>query len=178
LHPEEEILKAWKDDYDRIRFFGSQACAVRTAPSAEGPGRKAIRERKPPMGELRVLIVDDSQDWTDSLAVLLQMWGHECRLAYDGSSALSFAAEFRADVVLLDLGMPKMDGYEVARQARQLPELRDAILIAVTGWGRDEDRRRCLEAGFDHFLIKPVPLPDLQEMLAGFARTRQPCPGK
>jgi CheY-like chemotaxis protein len=178
LQPEEEVLQAWKDEYDRIRFFGSQALAIRPALVVDRPGSHGTGERMTPMTELRVLVVDDSKDWTDSLAVLLQMWGHEPRVAYDGSSALSMVADFGADVLLIDLGMPNIDGCEVARQVRQKGELRDTILIAVTGWAREEDRRRCLEAGFDHFLVKPVPLPHLQEMLATLAQTRQGCTRK
>jgi PAS domain S-box-containing protein len=104
----------------------------------------------------RVLVVDDNQDATETLELLLQLWGHEVRIAYEGEGALSQAAEFRPDIVLLDIGLPGMSGYEVARQMRGLPECREAMLVAVTGYGQDSDRRQSKEAGFDHHLVKPV----------------------
>jgi PAS domain S-box-containing protein len=113
----------------------------------------------------RILVVDDNEDSTESLATLLKLLGHEVRTAYDGSSALAAARDFRPDVVLLDIGMPGMTGYDVARAMREMPEVRDAVLVAQTGWGQDEDRRRSADAGFDHHLVKPVDLADLQLLL-------------
>jgi CheY-like chemotaxis protein len=113
----------------------------------------------------RILVVDDNEDSTESLGTLLKLLGHEVRTAYDGPSALAAAREFRPDVVLLDIGMPGMTGYDVARAMREMPEVRDAVLVAQTGWGQDEDRRRSAEAGFDHHLVKPVDVADLQLLL-------------
>jgi CheY-like chemotaxis protein len=90
----------------------------------------------------RVLVVDDSQDGADTLARLLRMEGHDVRAAADGPSALAAAAAFRPDVVLLDIGLPRMDGYEVAAQLRQLPEVRSALLVALTGYGQNRDGAR------------------------------------
>jgi PAS domain S-box-containing protein len=104
----------------------------------------------------RVLVVDDNVDVADSIALVLKLGGHEVRVAYDGPSALVIAEVFQPQVVLLDIGMPGMDGYEVARRLRQQPGVPPALLVALTGWGQDTDRRRSTEAGFDHHLVKPV----------------------
>jgi CheY-like chemotaxis protein len=115
---------------------------------------------------LRVLIVDDNQDGADSLLLLLQAYGVEPRVAYDGESALLAARAFRPDVVLLDIGMPGLDGYEVARRLRRQEGLHDALLVALTGYAGEEDRRRSAEAGFDAHLTKPADLTQLQRVLA------------
>jgi PAS domain S-box-containing protein len=104
----------------------------------------------------RILVVDDNQDAANSLAVLLRLAGHEVRSAYDGATALALAADFRPALVLLDIGMPEMDGYTVARRLRENAELGPLVLVALTGWGQHEDRRRSKQAGFDHHLVKPV----------------------
>ncbi len=96
---------------------------------------------------------------------LLQMWGHDVQIAHDGPSALARAAEYRPDVVLLDIGLPGMSGYEVARKLRELPGPGRPVLVAVTGYGQQSDRRRTREAGFDHHLVKPVEAGQLQEIL-------------
>jgi len=115
----------------------------------------------------RILIVDDNQDSAWSLEMLLKILGSDVETAQDGRSALSAFETFRPSVVLLDLGMPDMNGYEVASRIRQLPQSQDVTLVALTGWGQDEDRRRTREAGFDHHLLKPVNLDALQVLLAG-----------
>jgi CheY-like chemotaxis protein len=104
----------------------------------------------------RILIADDLADSVDSLAMLLQMMGHEVWTARDGIEALAAAEEHRPDVVLMDLGMPRMDGYEACRRMREAPWGRELLLVALTGWGQKEDRRRTAEAGFDHHMVKPV----------------------
>ena len=104
----------------------------------------------------KVLVVDDNVDAADSLSMLLQLAGHEVRVAYLGRDALSQGQQFHPDVVLLDIGMPDMSGYEVARRLRQETWARNVQLIALTGWGQDDDRRQAFEAGFDHHLCKPV----------------------
>lgn len=100
----------------------------------------------------RVLLVDDNRDSADTLAMLLKVLGTEVKIAYDGKSALDALRIYRPSLVLLDIGMPGMDGYDVARQVRQISEFCDLVLIALTGWGQDDDRRRTKEAGFDHHL--------------------------
>jgi PAS domain S-box-containing protein len=104
----------------------------------------------------RVLIVDDNRDFANSLVMLLRMAGHEATAVYDGSAALSAAREFKPHAVLLDIGLPGASGYEVARALRDAAELAPLTLIALTGYGRDEDRDRVVAAGFDHHLVKPV----------------------
>ncbi len=114
---------------------------------------------------VRVLLVDDNVDAAESLAMLLRLWGHEVAVAHDGPAALRAAAAQRPQVALLDIGLPGMDGYELARRLRSQTGLGPVVLVALTGWGQDEDRRRSHEAGFDHHLTKPVELAALQELL-------------
>jgi len=113
----------------------------------------------------RVLVADDNHDAADSLAMLLALRGHETRTAYDGEDALAVAAEFHPDVAIVDLGMPKLDGYEVARRLRADGHGGELRLIALTGWGQDSDRRRARDAGFDAHLVKPVEPTVLEEAL-------------
>jgi DNA-binding response OmpR family regulator len=113
----------------------------------------------------RILVVDDNRDAADSLAFLLRREGSEVRVAYDGMDALGSALEFRPDVVLLDVGLPKLYGHEVARRIRESRGA-EVMIVAVTGWGQEEDRRRTREAGFDHHLTKPVAFEKLRELLA------------
>jgi CheY-like chemotaxis protein len=115
---------------------------------------------------MRVLIVDDCKDTVDSLSILLGIWGHEVRVAYDGASALTTAGSFRPEVVLLDILLPRLNGYQVARQLRQLPEASSAMLVAVTGYAENDDFAKSQEAGFDRQLVKPVELDELQRLLA------------
>jgi CheY-like chemotaxis protein len=114
----------------------------------------------------RVLIVDDSRDGGDSLAMLLRVLGAEVALAHSGRQALDSVKTFQPHVVLLDIGMPGMDGYEVARRIRANPANRDVHLIALTGWGQDEDRQRSADAGFDHHLVKPADVDQLRQLLS------------
>lgn len=114
---------------------------------------------------LRVLVVDDYRDATDSLDLLLHQWGHNVYLAYDGRQALESATKNKPDVVLLDLALPGMDGYAVAREIRRNPELTGMQLVATTGYTTELHRRRAEEAGFNEFLIKPVPPLHLQALL-------------
>jgi PAS domain S-box-containing protein len=115
----------------------------------------------------RLLVVDDNQDAAISLAMLLRLQGHEVRIAHDGATALEAAKEFVPALVFLDIGMPGMDGYEVARRLRQHPSLVNVVLAALTGWGQQEDRRRTTEAGFNYHLVKPAELKALDDVLAG-----------
>jgi two-component system CheB/CheR fusion protein len=129
------------------------------------PREESVSARPP----CRVLVVDDSRDAADSLALLLRVWGHEVRVTYDGPGALDAAREFRPDVLLLDLGLPGMTGYAVAEQLRQVPDLGQTILVAVTGHGQEGDRRRSEQAGFRHHLVKPADPNALRQLLAGLA---------
>jgi PAS domain S-box-containing protein len=123
-------------------------------------------ESAAPRSSFRILIVDDNRDGADSLAMMLRSMGNEPRTAYDGQQALDEAEEFRPDVVLLDIGLPKLNGYEACRRIRERPWGKSVVLIALTGWGQDEDRRRSRESGFDHHMVKPVDPLDLMKLLA------------
>ena len=116
---------------------------------------------------LRVLLVDDCPDTLLSMALLLQLWGHETCEARDGETALELAAVHQPEVILLDIGMPGLDGLEVARRLRQQEQER-TLLICVSGFGREVDRQSALEAGCDQHLIKPVDLDDLRNLLESY----------
>jgi CheY-like chemotaxis protein len=114
----------------------------------------------------RFLIVDDNRDSADSMAMWLKLTGNQTHTAYDGLEAVEAAATFRPDAVLLDIGLPKLNGYEVARKIRQQPWGKTMVLVALTGWGQQEDRRQSSEAGFNGHLVKPVDFDDLMKLLA------------
>ncbi|MBG6078002.1 PAS domain S-box protein [Polaromonas sp. CG_9.11] len=114
----------------------------------------------------RILVVDDSRDSATSLAKLLNLTGHETHTAYDGLQAVEAAATFRPDVILLDIGLPKLNGYEACRKIRERPWSKDIVIVALTGWGQDEDRRKSKESGFDGHLVKPVDYAVLTKLLA------------
>jgi signal transduction histidine kinase len=120
-------------------------------------------------GKLRVLVADDNRDAAEMLAMLLRMTGHEVHTVHDGDQAVAAANALQPKVILLDIGMPKLDGYSACRQIRSEPWGKTPIMVALTGWGQEEDRRHSAEAGFDHHLVKPVELDDLQALLATFA---------
>jgi len=120
--------------------------------------------RQPSAGR-RILVVDDNHDSAESLAMLLNITGNQTFTAHDGADALDAAAKQRPDVVLLDIGLPTLNGYEVCRRIREEPWGKEMVLIALTGWGQDEDRRRSHEAGFDGHLVKPVNYPALMTLL-------------
>jgi CheY-like chemotaxis protein len=119
-----------------------------------------------PAPSRRILIADDDKDVADSLALLLRVFGHQVLSVYDGPDALAAALTFRPDIIFLDIGMPNMDGYEVARQFRATPEGASTFLVALTGFGRTEDSRRAEEAGFDRHILKPLEVTALKELLA------------
>jgi two-component system CheB/CheR fusion protein len=125
---------------------------------------------------LRVLVVDDNADAVEGLSLLLELEGCEVERASDGPTALAIAQRFAPDVVLLDIGLPVMDGCEVAEKLRAMPQIRQALLIAISGYGQDQDRYRCLTAGFDHHFIKPVRLEDITRVIAEH-RLRKPDTG-
>jgi signal transduction histidine kinase len=135
-------------------------------PLVAGPAMTAAPSRRiQRLPTRRILIVDDSRDGGESLAMLLRVLGAEVALAHSGGAALECVTSFNPDVVLLDIGMPGMDGYEVARRMRANPATRHISLIALTGWGQDEDRQRSAAAGFDHHLVKPADIEQLRQLL-------------
>ncbi len=144
---------------------------VRLPLSAQGREEKGDQDNggpseSAPSSGHRLLVVDDNRDAADSLAMLLRLQGHEVRVAHDGPTALQMATDYRPEMVFLDIGMPGMDGYEVARRLRSQPGLESVRLAALTGWGQEEDRRRSKEAGFDQHLVKPPEPQALDEVLA------------
>jgi CheY-like chemotaxis protein len=120
----------------------------------------------------RVLIVDDNRDAVDSLAQLLRMVGHDVETAYDAGTAIRATTTFQPHIVLLDIGMPQIDGYTAARTIRSQPGGHEIFLVAMTGWGQAEDKRRAMEAGFDLHLVKPA---SLDTLLDTFARANGAC---
>jgi CheY-like chemotaxis protein len=130
-------------------------------------GSSRTRPRGEPRGErsARILVVDDNVDLARGLARLLRIHGHDVQIAHDGPSGLDKAKESKPDVVLLDIGLPGMDGYQVAAHLRQDETVKGATLIAISGYGQEEDRRLAMEAGFDHHLVKPIASEDLIRIL-------------
>jgi two-component system CheB/CheR fusion protein len=147
---------------------------VRTVP---GPASRTDADRRTQAGasslsSRSILVVDDNRDAADSLGMLLELSGHEVHTAYDGPSGLEAMRAHRPAVALLDIGMPGMDGYAVASEARRDPELGCVKLVALTGWGTQEDRRRSKDAGFDHHLVKPVDTSALESLISELAPHR------
>jgi signal transduction histidine kinase/CheY-like chemotaxis protein len=120
-----------------------------------------------------VLVVDDNEASAQTLGWMMEGLGHQVKVATSGQEAIRTAAAFHPDVVLLDIGLPEMDGYEVCKAMRQMPTLKDTVIIAQTGWGQPEEKKRAEEAGFDHHLVKPIELAALQNVLNSFSG--RPC---
>ena len=129
-----------------------------TAASESPPTQKQQKRR-------RLMVIDDNRDAAESMSMLFELWGHEVICVYDGRTALEAAAKFRPDAVFLDIGLPGMDGYEIAERLRDSPQAARAVLVAITGYGQEEDRRRSREAGIDHHLVKPVAPDTLLKLL-------------
>lgn len=119
-----------------------------------------------PKSRLKILVVDDNPDSALSMAMMLSMMGHETRTAHDGEAALTTAEAFRPQVILLDIGLPKLNGYEVAQRIRQEAWGASMFLVAITGWGQDEDRRRSKDVGMNLHMVKPVEPGALDRVLA------------
>jgi CheY-like chemotaxis protein len=133
--------------------------SMANVPAAANDRRPAAPPRR------RILVVDDNRDSADSLALLLTLQGSEVRTAYDGLEAIEAAAAFQPDVVLSDIGMPRLNGYDAARKIREQCRGRKVVLVAMTGWGQEEDKRRSTAAGYDVHLVKPVELAALERLL-------------
>lgn len=139
--------------------------------SNEGPAQNRDEHAvspNPTLHRRRILVVDDNVDAAESLSLLLSLEGHVVRVAYDGPAVLKAADAFQPEVVLLDIGLPRMDGYEVARRLRERPEMEKVLLVALTGYGQDADRRRSQQAGFHAHLVKPADLGALRTLLAHY----------
>ena len=131
--------------------------------TATGAGHQS--PQAPAAATHRILVVDDSRDSAETMAMLLQIGGHTVRVAFDGPSALPAVREFQPDLVLLDLGLPGLTGYEVAKKVQEMTLAHRPMLVAMTGYGQQGDRQRTRAAGFDHHLVKPVDLEMLQQIL-------------
>ncbi len=132
--------------------------------------RPEVDEHPRMPGSCRILVVDDSHDAANSLAVLLKLWGHDVRVCYDGPSAVAAALEAPPDVCLLDIWMPEMNGYQVAERLRRDARLEGTLLVAMTGFAQEWDRPLAAEAGFDYRLVKPVEVATLRELLGRVKR--------
>ena len=130
----------------------------------------SIKTAERPTQPSRMLVVDDNRDAADMHVMLLQMFGHEAQAAYSSQTALEMAVKYQPNFVLLDIGLPEMDGYEVARHLRQHPQTKDVWIIAISGYGQDSDRQRSQEASFDYHLVKPVDSRELRDLLATLAK--------
>lgn len=141
------------------------------------PTRREDQTDGPATTKRRILIVDDNGDAAESLAMLLAINGHQTRMAHDGHEAVQQAERFNPHVVFLDIGMPILDGYETARLIRQQPWGKDMMLVALTGWGQTEDRRRSRDAGFNHHLVKPADPAALMNLLESLGQDEAESPG-
>ena len=137
---------------------------AQSAGEAPQPGTQRLQARRD--RPRRILLADDNVDFARSLATVLERNGHEVRVVHDGAEALREVETFRPDYAFLDIGMPKVHGYELARRLRERPETADCVLVAVTGWGQEDDRRRAREAGFVRHLVKPVDPADIESIVA------------
>lgn len=143
------------------------------SPVSEHDGGSSVGKAAALLAE-RILIVDDNQDAADSLAMLLEYVGRTVRVANSGDAALGMLGEYRPGVILMDIAMPGMNGHEVARRIREQPQFAGAKLIALSGWGQEEDKQRSSESGFDHHLTKPVDLAMLESLL-GSVKSQPPA---
>lgn len=151
--------------------LGSEFIVRLPAVSPTAAEEAAQTERVDSHQRRRILVVDDNRDSANSMATMLELMGNETKTAHDGLEALGVAAAFRPDVMLLDIGMPKLNGYDVARKIREEEWGQGMVLVALTGWGQEEDRRRSEEAGLDFHLVKPVELAALQKVLGADSRS-------
>jgi PAS domain S-box-containing protein len=156
-------VEAHSEGYGHGSVFSVRLPAILVAPARN----ERAAEESTPSSRRRILVVDDNRDSAISLGMMLQLMGNEVRTAHDGLEAVQAAEDFRPDVALLDIGLPKLNGYEAARHMREQPWGRDIVLIAVTGWGQDEDKRRSKEAGLNFHMVKPVEPAALEKLLAG-----------
>jgi CheY-like chemotaxis protein/two-component sensor histidine kinase len=147
---------------------------IGAAVSSEGERKRG--EAAAPHPSHRVLVVDDQHAVADSFAMLLERLGVSVRVAYEGGAALSAISTFKPHFAFVDIGMPGMDGYETARRIRMLAEGKDLFLAALSGWGQEDDRRRSMEAGFDHHFVKPIKIDVLEDLLASTQSRRPPRP--
>ena len=170
-------VQASSDGANRGSEFVVRLPALSKKTKMASPDRPASESNATPAAR-RILVVDDNHDAADALSMLLTLSGNETHLAFDGEEAVQAAETFRPEVILLDLGMPKLNGYDAARRIREQPWGKGMLLVAMTGWGQDEDRRKTASAGFDAHLVKPVELSALIQVLAGYSAGGRNVGGK
>ena len=158
-------IEARSNGLDEGSEFVVRLPLANASPGKLAPGRTEVGTKA--LSRCRILVVDDNKDSADSLGMLLRLKGNDIRTAYDGLEAVEVAEMFHPELVLLDIGLPKLNGYDVARRIRQQPWGHGATLVALTGWGKDEDRRLSQEAGFNFHIVKPVDLAALENLLTG-----------
>jgi CheY-like chemotaxis protein len=163
-------IEAYSDGLGCGSEFVVKLPALAEESALPDPSAGGIGEISADLPRARILIVDDNHDAAATLGMLLSLAGQDVQTAADGAAALAAAAGWKPDLVFLDIGMPGMNGYEVARRLRQDSVGRTPLLVAVTGWGQDDDRRRAHEAGFDHHLVKPIDFGELDRLLRSLDR--------
>jgi CheY-like chemotaxis protein len=144
---------------------GSEFIVRLPAAAGEALAPRSSEPHAPPARHLRVVVVDDNQDAANALRLLLESDGHQVKTASDGVSGLALAREYRPDYLLLDIGLPRLNGYDIAASLRADPAMKDTTIVAITGYGQVHDRARTTAVGFDHHLTKPVEFSALQELL-------------
>jgi two-component system CheB/CheR fusion protein len=154
---------------------GSEFVVSLPAPENAIPPVQSVKTPSQSLDPRNILVVDDNVDAAQSLTLLLGVSGHNMRTAHDGSQALELAKEDPPDLILLDIGLPGMNGYEVARRVRALPELKSTRLVAMTGYGQQSDKAAAAEAGFDAYLVKPVEYSELVETIESLEDPRRPA---
>jgi signal transduction histidine kinase/DNA-binding response OmpR family regulator len=142
-------------------------CPLIGTPPEQGAGQTTPADQQTTKESRRILLIDDNVDLTSTMSALLRLGGHEVAVCCDGPSGLEAASELQPEVILIDIGLPGMDGYEVATRLRQSPHFDRTMLVAITGYGQSDDRRRARDAGFDHHMVKPVFFETLQQLLSG-----------
>ena len=165
-HAAEFVAWARTPDHDSYPQFHRELFLPMVPPPQPQPSAAPTETAQLTGPSLRVLVVDDNVDTVTTLAMLVQESGHEVRTAYDGLTVVEVALDYRPNVVLLDIGLPGLNGFEVAKRLRQQPALQNAVLVAMTGYGQESDRQRSREAGFDHHLVKPGDFGKVLQILA------------
>ena len=161
-------VQAFSDGADRGSEFIVRLPTLNKNPELPAPDPTVGEAR--PVTARRILVVDDNRDAANSMSILLTLSGNETQVAFDGEEAVEAAAAFRPDIVLLDIGMPKLNGYDAARRIREQPWGKVMVLVALTGWGQDENRKKTADAGFDAHLVKPVEYATLTELLSSLPK--------
>jgi CheY-like chemotaxis protein len=170
----EQAGKTIERQVEQLTHLADQLSGLAGVPNKRDDARRpTLTDELDQMPTRKILVVDDNKDAADSAGMLLALWGHQVKVAYDGPSAIAVARDYQPELCLIDLGMPGMDGFAVAGALRQESALRDARLVAMTGFDREVERKSSRDAGFDNFLVKPVEVTALRAILAE-DRTSQP----